>query len=155
MLLGPERVIEAEGPAHEILKRCDGTRTIGEIVDELAALYTADRAEIAADVNDMLAELVDQADAGVSARDAGIPAPLGLLAELTHRCPLACPYCSNPLTLGQSGGRTGRRDLGARLSRGGRRWACCRCICPAANRHRAATWSRSSPRRATPGSTPT
>jgi len=27
------------------------------------------------------------------------PSPLGLLAELTHRCPLACPYCSNPLTL--------------------------------------------------------
>jgi pyrroloquinoline quinone biosynthesis protein E len=27
------------------------------------------------------------------------PAPLGLLAELTHRCPLACPYCSNPLQL--------------------------------------------------------
>ncbi len=25
--------------------------------------------------------------------------PLGLLAELTHRCPLGCPYCSNPLTL--------------------------------------------------------
>ncbi len=28
-----------------------------------------------------------------------IPAPLGLLAELTHRCPLGCPYCSNPLAL--------------------------------------------------------
>jgi pyrroloquinoline quinone biosynthesis protein E len=28
-----------------------------------------------------------------------LPAPLGLLAELTHRCPLACPYCSNPLEL--------------------------------------------------------
>jgi PqqA peptide cyclase len=25
--------------------------------------------------------------------------PLGLLAELTHRCPLRCPYCSNPLAL--------------------------------------------------------
>ncbi|MBV9567456.1 MAG: pyrroloquinoline quinone biosynthesis protein PqqE [Hyphomicrobiales bacterium] len=25
--------------------------------------------------------------------------PVGLLAELTHRCPLACPYCSNPLEL--------------------------------------------------------
>ena len=25
--------------------------------------------------------------------------PLGLLAELTHRCPLSCPYCSNPLAL--------------------------------------------------------
>ena len=30
---------------------------------------------------------------------ATIPAPMGLLAELTHRCPLACPYCSNPLEL--------------------------------------------------------
>jgi pyrroloquinoline quinone biosynthesis protein E len=28
-----------------------------------------------------------------------LPNPLGLLAELTHRCPLGCPYCSNPLTL--------------------------------------------------------
>jgi pyrroloquinoline quinone biosynthesis protein E len=28
-----------------------------------------------------------------------LPKPLGLLAELTHRCPLGCPYCSNPLTL--------------------------------------------------------
>lgn len=26
-------------------------------------------------------------------------APLALLAELTHRCPLRCPYCSNPLDL--------------------------------------------------------
>ncbi len=24
------------------------------------------------------------------------PRPLGLVAELTHRCPLRCPYCSNP-----------------------------------------------------------
>jgi len=30
-----------------------------------------------------------------------LPAPLGLLAELTHRCPLGCPYCSNPLQLEQ------------------------------------------------------
>ena len=28
-----------------------------------------------------------------------LAAPLGLLAELTHRCPLGCPYCSNPLAL--------------------------------------------------------
>jgi PqqA peptide cyclase len=25
--------------------------------------------------------------------------PFGLLAELTYRCPLACPYCSNPVNL--------------------------------------------------------
>src|SRR5829696_2162456 len=33
-----------------------------------------------------------------------LPAPLGLLAELTHRCPLACPYCSNPLDLERRSG---------------------------------------------------
>ncbi|CAM5767238.1 coenzyme PQQ synthesis protein E [Labrys miyagiensis] len=27
------------------------------------------------------------------------PNPIGMLAELTHRCPLHCPYCSNPLEL--------------------------------------------------------
>ena len=27
------------------------------------------------------------------------PPPMSLLAELTHRCPLQCPYCSNPLRL--------------------------------------------------------
>src|SRR5438477_272903 len=30
---------------------------------------------------------------------AALSRPLGLLAELTHRCPLGCPYCSNPLAL--------------------------------------------------------
>ncbi|MEF0943730.1 pyrroloquinoline quinone biosynthesis protein PqqE [Rhizobium sp. BR 362] len=30
------------------------------------------------------------------------PPPIAMLAELTHRCPLACPYCSNPLELTQS-----------------------------------------------------
>jgi pyrroloquinoline quinone biosynthesis protein E len=30
---------------------------------------------------------------------AALHKPLGLLAELTHRCPLGCPYCSNPLAL--------------------------------------------------------
>ena len=29
----------------------------------------------------------------------GLAPPLALLAELTHRCPLQCPYCSNPLEL--------------------------------------------------------
>jgi PqqA peptide cyclase len=37
---------------------------------------------------------------GVSASGAARPAPpLALLAELSHRCPLQCPYCSNPLDL--------------------------------------------------------
>jgi pyrroloquinoline quinone biosynthesis protein E len=35
---------------------------------------------------------------------ATVPAPIGLLAELTHRCPLKCPYCSNPLELERRAG---------------------------------------------------
>ena len=27
------------------------------------------------------------------------PPPLAVIAELTHRCPLQCPYCSNPMAL--------------------------------------------------------
>ncbi len=35
-----------------------------------------------------------------AARDSlRIPPPMAMLAELTHRCPLACPYCSNPIEL--------------------------------------------------------
>jgi pyrroloquinoline quinone biosynthesis protein D len=58
VLLAPERVLETEGPASEILRRCDGSRTVAQLIDELATIYNADRAEIAADVTDMLAELV-------------------------------------------------------------------------------------------------
>jgi PqqA peptide cyclase len=32
-----------------------------------------------------------------------VTAPVSLLAELTHRCPLQCPYCSNPLALEKAG----------------------------------------------------
>jgi len=32
-----------------------------------------------------------------------IDAPMGLVAELTHRCPLQCPYCANPVSLHRSG----------------------------------------------------
>lgn len=44
-----------------------------------------------------IAPLEQFADAPVEA--ACSRAPIGLLAELTHRCPLQCPYCSNPLEL--------------------------------------------------------
>src|SRR6266699_5733432 len=30
---------------------------------------------------------------------ATIPQPLALVAEVTHRCPLHCVYCSNPMEL--------------------------------------------------------
>ena len=43
----------------------------------------------------------DAPTAGVSGTSPALCAlaPVGLLAELTHRCPLQCSYCSNPLEL--------------------------------------------------------
>ncbi|GGC84653.1 pyrroloquinoline quinone biosynthesis protein PqqE [Chelatococcus reniformis] len=35
----------------------------------------------------------------MSAERPPLAPPIGLLAELTHRCPLRCPYCSNPVEL--------------------------------------------------------
>ena len=32
-----------------------------------------------------------------------VPPPIAMLAELTHRCPLSCPYCSNPVELARKG----------------------------------------------------
>ena len=56
--------------------------------DELAETKTA------RDTNDGLAVLESGAS---TAETFGIP--LAVLAELTHRCPLHCVYCSNPLEL--------------------------------------------------------
>jgi pyrroloquinoline quinone biosynthesis protein E len=36
-------------------------------------------------------------DTALAADKSGIGPPLWLLAEVTYRCPLQCPYCSNPL----------------------------------------------------------
>jgi pyrroloquinoline quinone biosynthesis protein E len=36
--------------------------------------------------------------------------PTTLLAELTHRCPLHCPYCSNPLEMVRAQGEMGTDD---------------------------------------------
>ncbi|SFB12154.1 pyrroloquinoline quinone biosynthesis protein E [Poseidonocella pacifica] len=36
--------------------------------------------------------------------------PIAMLAELTHRCPLSCPYCSNPLELARQETELGTDD---------------------------------------------
>lgn len=38
------------------------------------------------------------------------PLPMALLAELTHRCPLKCPYCSNPVELIRRSGELSTED---------------------------------------------
>ena len=57
VLLCPERVIETQGPTSEILRRCDGQRTLARIIDELAEAFAAERAVIAGDVAALLQEL--------------------------------------------------------------------------------------------------
>lgn len=41
---------------------------------------------------------------------AAIPTPLALVAELTHRCPLHCVYCSNPLEMARRDGELSTED---------------------------------------------
>ena len=60
VLLAPERVFKAEGPAHEIIKRCTGEATLSEIVDDLAKTFNAPRERIMVDVSAMLTGLVDK-----------------------------------------------------------------------------------------------
>jgi pyrroloquinoline quinone biosynthesis protein E len=53
-----------------------------------------DANQVVADPSDGIAALERR---GSLAETFGIP--LAVLAELTHRCPLQCPYCSNPIEL--------------------------------------------------------
>jgi pyrroloquinoline quinone biosynthesis protein D len=57
VLLAPERVLQANGTAVEVVRLCDG-RTVATIIDDLAARFAVDRARIAADVTALLADLV-------------------------------------------------------------------------------------------------
>lgn len=59
-LLAPERVLQIDAIAAEILQRCTGTATLDEIVDDLAHAFSADRARIDTDVRAMLAGLADK-----------------------------------------------------------------------------------------------
>src|SRR2546430_14747584 len=57
-----------------------------------------DSSPVVADPSDGLAIMEQR---GSAAETFGIP--LAVLAELTHRCPLQCPYCSNPVELERGG----------------------------------------------------
>ncbi|HEX4765384.1 MAG TPA: pyrroloquinoline quinone biosynthesis peptide chaperone PqqD [Lichenihabitans sp.] len=59
-LLAPERVLQLDPVAAEVLKRCTGEASLTAIVDDLAATFAADRARIDADVRAMLAGLVEK-----------------------------------------------------------------------------------------------
>ena len=61
VLLAPERVFKADGIAMEIIKRCTGEATFGEIIDDLAKTFpSAPRQKILADVSVLLRGLADK-----------------------------------------------------------------------------------------------
>ncbi|MEO7026381.1 MAG: pyrroloquinoline quinone biosynthesis peptide chaperone PqqD [Caulobacteraceae bacterium] len=57
VLLAPERVFQPDAVASEVLRRVDGERTLGAIIDDLADAFSAARPTIAADVAAMLRDL--------------------------------------------------------------------------------------------------
>lgn len=59
VLLAPERIVEADEVAVDVLRICDGRLTLGEIVAELAGNYHAAPDEIRADVINLLQNLAD------------------------------------------------------------------------------------------------
>jgi pyrroloquinoline quinone biosynthesis protein D len=60
VLLAPERIVKVNPIAVEILRLCDGARTLREIVADLAARFKADPERIAADVRALLASLAEK-----------------------------------------------------------------------------------------------
>jgi pyrroloquinoline quinone biosynthesis protein D len=60
VLLAPERVIEPDDIAVEIIKRCDGSATLGAVIDDLARTFEADRATVANDVKTVVAFLSER-----------------------------------------------------------------------------------------------
>lgn len=128
ILLSPERGLRLSATAAAVVDLCDGTRTLDAMVESLAARYPdTDRDRLAQDVRALLDDLhkrgliddfemhgwrgtqgspqgpplADRPDprSAASPASSGTEAPYTLVAELTHRCALACPYCSNPREL--------------------------------------------------------
>jgi coenzyme PQQ biosynthesis protein PqqD len=58
MILFPEGAIKLQGTGRQVLERCDGQRTFGDIIAELQAEFTvADPAKIRADISQFLEQL--------------------------------------------------------------------------------------------------
>ena len=60
VLLAPERVLTPDPVAVDVLKLCDGKRTIAAIVAELAREYQAPAGQISGDVARLLTDLRDK-----------------------------------------------------------------------------------------------
>jgi pyrroloquinoline quinone biosynthesis protein D len=58
VILFPEGAIRLQGTGRQVLERCDGQRTFGQIIQELQAEFSvADPAKIRADISQFLEQL--------------------------------------------------------------------------------------------------
>jgi pyrroloquinoline quinone biosynthesis protein D len=58
VILFPEGAIKLQGTGRQVLERCDGQRTFGQIIQELQAQFAdADPAKIRADISQFLEQL--------------------------------------------------------------------------------------------------
>ncbi len=86
----------------------DFTASISEYLEDLIAqrlIVTVNGSAAGGGLVDpfsLLPELSDEYEAEPSEPASDLPIPRGLIAELTYRCPLHCPYCSNPTELSLS-----------------------------------------------------
>jgi pyrroloquinoline quinone biosynthesis protein D len=60
IILAPERVFNPDDTAVEVLKRCDGARSVRDIAGLLAKEYNAPESEITGDIVAMLQDLSDK-----------------------------------------------------------------------------------------------
>jgi pyrroloquinoline quinone biosynthesis protein D len=60
VILAPERVLAPDEIAVEVLRLCDGVRSVAQMIDRLAEKYAAERSAISTDVIAMLQDLADK-----------------------------------------------------------------------------------------------
>jgi pyrroloquinoline quinone biosynthesis protein D len=60
LILAPERVFDPDDIAVEVLKLCDGQRSVADIAGVLAQVYNAPIEEITTDIIAMLQDLADK-----------------------------------------------------------------------------------------------
>ena len=113
VLLYPEGAVLLNDTGRAILELVDGTPHAWREIAARAGRALPDRRHRRRD-------RVPVAPGGEGADPMTTERPTTLLAELTHRCPLHCPYCSNPLDLLRAESEIGDRGLEAGLHPGAR-----------------------------------
>ena len=59
-ILGPERVFTPDPIAVNVLRLCDGNRTVDDIAEDLSRSYNAPKERILGDITSMLQDLADK-----------------------------------------------------------------------------------------------